>query len=210
MSDRVVIVGGGYSIKEGIEKGLWSNLNKNNLDVWSLNYAFLTMPFLPNKQIWVDFAFFLTQQKEILKLGKRGVKLVSRTFGTVYKDFNIKTYDWSRKKEKDRLFIGSEKLLVGTFALSLAEELKYKKIYLLGYDFGTTSINNRNTHYYLSDNIRKPSLKGAYREEDGSLKNSIKEDYKKFNSDNIINVSMQSNIECFKKINYEDFFKEVK
>ena len=180
MLDRVVILGGGYSIKEGIKKGLWTILNKNNLDVWSLNYAFLTMPFLPNKQLWIDFAFFLTCKKELLKLEKKNVKLVSRTFGTVYRDFNIKTYDWSRKKEKDKLFVGSEKLLVGTFALSLAEELKYKKIYLLGYDFGTTSIDDRNTHYYLNKNIRRPSLKGAYRREDGSLRDSIN-DYKIFN-----------------------------
>ena len=208
MNDNLIIIGGGYSIKKGIEKGLWTSINKKTIDIWSLNYAFLTMPFLPSVQLWTDFAFFLTCQKEILELGKKNVELISRTFGTVYKDFNIKTYDWSPNKEPDKLFVG-KLCLVGTFALSLAEKLKYKKIYLLGYDFGTSNIEDRNTHYYLNDDIRKPSLKGTYRKEDGSLKDSIK-DYKQFNKENIINVSLNSNIPYFKKISYTDFYLELK
>jgi hypothetical protein len=207
MNKEVIILGGGYSIKEGIEKGLWTYINKNNIDVWSLNYAFLTMPFLPSKQLWTDFSFFLTCQKELLRLEKVGVELVSRTFGTVYKDFNIKTYDWSLEKVDDKIFIG-KMCLVGTFALSLAEKLNYEKIYLLGYDFGTSSLEDRNTHYYLNKDIRRPYLKGTYREKNGSLKDSIK-DYKNFNAEKIINVSLQSNIPYFKKIGYDEFFREI-
>jgi hypothetical protein len=207
MNKEVIILGGGYSIKEGIEKGLWTYINKNNIDVWSLNYAFLTMPFLPNKQIWTDFGFFLTCKKELLELEKKNVELVSRNFGTLYTDFNITTYDWSLKKEKGKLSMG-ETCLVGTFALSLAEELKYKKIYLLGYDFGTSNLDDRKTHYYLDKNIRKAAAKYKYRKENGTVRDSIK-DYEDFNKENIINVSINSNIPYFKKISYDKFFKEL-
>jgi len=44
MNEEVIILGGGYSVKEGIEKGLWNKIKDKN--VWSLNYVFLTMPFL--------------------------------------------------------------------------------------------------------------------------------------------------------------------
>ena len=48
----VVIVGGGNSVREGIEKGLWDKIKDKK--VWALNSCFVFMPFMPKRILWVD------------------------------------------------------------------------------------------------------------------------------------------------------------
>jgi hypothetical protein len=51
----LIIVGGGYSVAKGIKQGLWERIKGN--DIWSLNFAYKTMPYLPSTEIWIDKMF---------------------------------------------------------------------------------------------------------------------------------------------------------
>ena len=106
--------------------------------------------------------------------------------------------------------------LSGMFALSLAVAEGYEEIYLLGYDFGTTVLTNKNTHFYqnnmphvYSTGMNHPEV---YRMPDNKVKREV-EDFKVYlNTPNlkIWNVSMVSNIPYFDKISYQDFYTKLK
>jgi len=98
----------------------------------------------------------------------------------------------------------------GVFALSLALFLmdysKYCKIFLLGADSGLTK-NNPDLHYY-------PKSKILHRGTDSTKyyeNHNADEIYKPFLpfKNNIYNVSPDSNLNLFKKINYLEFYSKV-
>jgi hypothetical protein len=88
----------------------------------------------------------------------------------------------------------------------------YKKIYLLGYDFGTSSTSDTNTHFYQdflsvpSSGVRNP---GVYRQNNNHVKKEVNDFnyYHQFKGVTIYNVSTQSNINSFVKISYQTFFE---
>ena len=187
----LIICGGGYSIKEGIKQGLWDRIKGQ--EIWSLNFSFLSMPYTPSKEIWIDFFFFLAQQKNLLKL--KNCELIAKNMGTVYKEFPITTYEATSKVERykdDMLFLG-RLCLCGMFAISLAIHRGYKNIYLLGFDHS----------------IAKNKLQ-VYRDENHKVRPEVK-DFEVFVKDEvkIHNVSTISNIECFEKIDYPELFRRL-
>jgi len=213
---ELVIVAGGPSVSEGINLGLWDKIKGK--EIWSLNYSFKFMPYLPAKQLWVDTTFFKNNIKEIQTLHEKGVKLVCKESHRLYDNFKmIEKHEVCRTvkeaNETKKLFIG-EQGLVGLFALSYAIRMSYENIWLLGYDFGTTDIKDSNTHFYqqefkntglLSSGVGRPSV---YLDHKGSVKPSVKDFqyYTQFNC-NIVNVSLTSNISTFKRIGYAEFLK---
>lgn len=219
----VILHGGGPSINKGREKGLYDKIRKQ--EIWSLNYAFLTMPYLPDKELWVDNKFFSSNKADLEELMKEDVDMIAK-FSTRYEAIdNISGYhttterpEYRRKNslEEDCVFRG--KLgLIGTFALTVAICMDYiSDIWILGYDYGTPEPNNKNTHYYkdeidvVSDGIGNTTV---YRQNNGKLKDSV-HDYKVFKADKdrIYNVSPQSNIpeKYIPKITYDEFFKRIK
>lgn len=220
-----ILVGGGFSIKEGIEKGLWDKIKGQ--DIWSLNYAYKFLPYLPNRQLWMDTTFFKNNIKDLQSLAEQKVALYTKYHPTykedMYKD-KIITYeitrDWDKRYnatvDNDAIFIAlyvGQLGLVGTFALSLACEEKYDIIYLLGYDFGAKSNTDLNTHFYVDDDkdiissgLRNPN---AYYE-NTSIKASVL-NYNEYNSykSKIYNVSLDSNISAFQRIGYDEFFRQL-
>ena len=66
MLKQVVLVGGGYSIVEGIETGLWEKLKQSTIEIWSLNWAYKTMPYYPTRECWIDINFFTSSIQELL------------------------------------------------------------------------------------------------------------------------------------------------
>lgn len=216
----VVIVGGGSSVKEGIEKGLWEQIKDK--EVWSLNFAFMFMPYLPKRQLWIDTSFFRNYCNKLQELHSHGVSLHTKKNEmydqAIYKD-KITTYEVARNlKEpiKDRLFVG-QMGLTGLLALHLAIIEQYDTIYLLGYDYGTPDLNDRITHFY-SDKVVENDIKSSgvantrvYLEDNNAPKKNM-EDLKFFNdfSNKIYNVSLKSNITYFEKISYEEFFNKIK
>jgi len=215
-----IICGGGYSVKEGISKGLWDRIKGQ--DVWSLNFTYKVMPYMPTREIFVDASFFNNNVKSLQDMTIMGVKIVAR-FKSKYQFIDeIIKYEATRNKKQ---YYGKEAInkkclyygrmgLCGIFALSLAIAEGYDKIYLLGYDFGTTSLNNVNTHFYQKDIMVISSGVGApevYRKSDNTVKEEV-EDFQVFTQEKdieIINVSPNSNIPYFPKITYEEFFTKL-
>jgi hypothetical protein len=208
---RCILIGGGYSVKEGIEKGLWDIIK--NEEVWSLNYAYKTMPYLPKKQIWVDSTFFKDNVVELQKLNQAGVECHTK-FNNIYAFIEtIQQHNTTREINNDKDYFIGQMGLVGMFALSIAVKSNYEEIYLLGYDFGTNNIDNKLTHYYqgkirtMSTGVGYPDV---YLNTDNKVKREINDFYKYKDYKTIYNVSINSNIQCFPKITYEEFFNKIK
>jgi hypothetical protein len=216
----VIIVGGGSSIQEGIDKRLWDKIKGR--EVWSLNSAFRTMPYNPTRQLWVDYRFFEHNAHYIQVMGSQGVKLTCKAhrkyafIGDVVEQKECcrqREFYGEGMKNVPLVFIGGHGLS-GCFALSLAVLEDYDIAYILGYDWGTTSVNQRKTHYY-QDKIKDLNIysRGAgnpeiYLEKLGKifikdfdlyLKEKIK----------IYNVSPNSNLYQFEKIDYDNFFERI-
>jgi hypothetical protein len=220
---EVIILGAGSSIQTGIDTGLWNKIRGK--DIWSLNSMFKIMPYNPTRQIWVDVSFFRHEVAELQRLFKEGVELHCKSH-THYSFISqrVNQYPCCRErefykepmKEVSHIFIGGHGL-VGLFSLSLAVKEEYDNIYLLGFDWGTKSNNERKTHVY-QDKIKDLNIRstgagkpGIYLKEDDSPNNFIKDFniYKKEKS-KIWNVSPDSNIEIFEKIDYNTLYEKIK
>jgi hypothetical protein len=213
---RVVICGAGVSVKEGISLGLWEKIR--NEEIWSINFVFLTMNFLPKREIWIDVAFFKNNIDKLQELYKRGVICCAKKHPKYATIPEIKTYETTRNihEAKDKVFIGSMGLS-GFFALHLACLENYDEINLLGFDFGVVGNPlDRQTHYYQNEltNIQSSGVghPELYLSDD---RKSIKPQVKEFEfflsyPSKIYNVSPQSNIQCFEKISYEQMFERIK
>ncbi len=215
----VIILGGGYSVKEGIEKGLWDKIKGQT--IWACNNSFFTVPYKCDKLVWLDDTFFTSNKEKISPLSDLKVEFATKTNNFLYNGFPyIKQYELTKDKkgylgrealikEDKKLYIGELKL-TGTFAISLAIALGYSTIYILGFDYGTPN-KSLNTHYYI-DNL---TLKHRgyynvtlYQDDKGKVKPNVS-DYEIFNHTKdikIYNVSLISNIQAFEKISYEQFF----
>ena len=207
---RVIIVGGGKSVTAGIESGLWEKIQGQ--EIWSLNYTFKMMPYLPTRQIWVDTTFWKNNSQDMERLAQQGVlchaKMNTRYLGIDY----IKTHEVGRDlKEKNKIFSGAMGLC-GMFALGLAIKEGYDEIYLLGYDWGTKSENDINTHFYqgkttyISSGVGRPQvyLQGS------SPKKGVHDFdiYKEHKT--VYNVSVESNINTFPKLSFSQFYEQIK
>lgn len=220
---EVVVLGGGDSINDGIDKGLWDKIKDKN--IWSLNSIFKIMPYIPTRQVWVDVSFFKHEAHNIQVLGKKGVKLHCKRH--LYYSFlgdSIKQHDAFRDteilednsmKEISHVFMGGHGL-VGIFALSLAIREEYDTIYLLGYDWGSLSNEHRKTHCY-QDKIKELNIRstgagkpGIYLNTDDSPNKNIL-DFNMYDKEKakIYNVSPLSHITNFEKIDYLEFFRRI-
>jgi hypothetical protein len=205
----VILVGGGASIKEGIELGLWEKIKGQ--EIWSINFAFLTMPYLPNREVWTDISFFKNNIDILQRLYYQGVSCHAKLHHKYADIPEIKTYETTREPvySKEKMFIGRMGLS-GFFALSLAVKNNYDVVYLLGYDFGSKTTN---THYYQdslnvsSTGVGHPEL---YRNHHGEVKEEVK-DFELFLQypTKIYNVSLESKIPYFEKIDYPTFFSKI-
>jgi hypothetical protein len=206
----IILVGGGSSVTEGLELGLWDKLKDR--EVWSINYAFMTMPYLPSREVWVDVSFFQNNMEALQKLHSQGVKCYAKKHMKYAEIPEITTCETTRdpKDMEKRIFIGRMGLS-GFFALHLATKEIADRIFLLGYDFGAPT---RNTHYYQS--YLKVQSTGFNRPELYREGNRVKEEVKDFElftspgiKAKIYNVSTISAIQCFEKIDYLTFFTKL-
>jgi hypothetical protein len=207
----IILVGGGSSISEGLSLDLWKHIQDK--EVWSINFAFLTMPFIPTREIWVDLSFFKNNMEALQNLQKQGVKCYAKKHMKYAGIPEITLYETSRdpKEMHNKTYIGRMGLS-GFFALHLAVKETPDRIFLLGYDFGS---NTNKTHYYQdqlkveSSGVGKPEL---YRN-GTSIKDEVK-DFENFTNQDIktkiYNVSPDSAISCFPKIDYLTFFDLIK
>ena len=197
---QLVIIGGGSSISEGISKGLWNKLkDKFVIGINSSCYHFKN----PTFQVWLDKKFY-EAHKEIfdklpLVITKPKPKLPSNVI-------QLKTTNNYYRDIRKGVWKGS---LSGIYALSLAIYLLDEgEIFLLGYDFcgmGKDKKGRAKTHYY-EDIEHKGRGKINYYGTSGRADR----DFKPFANERkvkIYNVSLQSQINTFPKISYDQFFK---
>jgi len=220
MEKEIIIIGGGSSINEGIEKGLWEKI-KNKITIGT-NYSYR---FFNNPTIFcfVDYSFYNnTLNKDFVD----NFPLV------ITKIPNQKDQREEFKKKKNfilfpvsQTYKGTESLkkgiytdrLVGLFSLTLAISLGFKKIFLLGMDFGC--VNGR-THFY--ENVLSHRGVGMRMTRDGKKRHNTfiyeknpDEFYKVYLDDiknrniKIFNISLRSKIPVFPKVNYNNFFKMI-
>jgi len=208
-----VICGGGASVTEGVETGLWDKLKESGIEVWSVNYAFRAMkPLLPTKQLWCDTTFFKNNIKDLEELAKSGVECHTKKNDRYNFINNIIQHECTRKpEEKDnKVFIGALGLS-GMFSLSLAVQMKYDTIYLLGMDFGVPNQGIAQTHFYqgkmeyISTGVGRPQV---YL--DGNSPKKAVRDFDIYKDiPNIFNVSLISNIQSYRKIGYPEFYGKI-
>lgn len=226
---EVIIIGGGQSVSEGIDLQLWDKIQGR--EIWSLNYAWKLMPYLPIREIWVDSAFFEKNVDDIEGLWKKGVQLIAKknmryALLNHYLGEAVTQYDETRSSQgfkgvhalvETPLLFAGHKGLVGVFALSLAVAEKYDIIYLLGYDWGTPSNSDKQTHFYqgqiqvFSTGIANTEI---YLHRDDTPQKEVHEfDLHKAAAENnglkIYNVSTRSHIDAFEKIGYLKFFELI-
>ncbi len=219
---QCVIVGGGYSVKEGIDKGLWDKIRGK--EVWACNSIFKIMPYLPTRELWVDKDFWNHEIDNLQQLQLKGVELITKDyFRLAGLQEQITQYGTERELaawksemlQEQRIFTGAMGL-VGMFDLGVAVMRGYDEIFLLGYDFGSPGLDIKSTHVVQERILELNILSyGAGRPEvyilpDGQLRNEIKdwEAYTTF-PNKIWNVSMISNLTYFPKITYDDFFSKI-
>lgn len=205
---QLIIIGGGHSIKEAISKDLWNKLDGKF--VIGTNYSFNF--HVPTIQCYLDNKFF-EEQKEKLKT----LPLIITKPHQKHKLANqimLKVNSKGTRDLKNGVYKGS---LTGIFALSLSIYLlDVGEIFLLGYDFGASGYNTAKdkktkhaiTHFYQGQLKHRGIGKVNYY----NTKGRPERDFKPFEKEKkikIYNVSMNSKINTFEKISYDEFFKKL-
>lgn len=216
----VILIGGGSSIKSEADNGLWEKI-QGKAEIWSINFAYKFLPYLPQRQIWMDTTFFKNYIEDLQKLSQAGVKLCTMKHplynSAIYKD-KIEQYEVTRISNYDEFkkAVFASQGLSGCFAMSLAVKEGYDPIYLLGFDYGTTTFDNKTTHFY-QDKVKDAKIQsaGIANTEVYLQRNNIPQpfviDYEIFKKfpNKIVNVSINSNLSSFEKIGYPEFFERL-
>lgn len=205
--NKIIIIGGGTSIEEGVNKGLWNKIrNKYTIGI---NYSFNFFKN-PTFQCFVDGDFYNENKENMKDLFVIGNGDDKRIENPLKKDLLIKS---SAKYHRDIAKGCYTPSLCGLFALSLGIYLLQKgEIYLLGYDFGFIDdrIDKKRrhyTHFYQNEIDHRGTGKvNYYLGMDNLRRFNVYKDEKNVK---IYNVSPKSRIEIFEKINYDQFFNKL-
>lgn len=209
MNKQIIIIGGGTSIREGIDKGLWNKI-KDKFTV-GLNYSYHYFPN-PTFQSFVDYDFYNKQIKDLESLSlvignkKKFKEILDNTImipaiSKYYRDIKPGVYKAS---------------LVGLWALSLTIYLTNPgdEIYLLGYDYGEAKRGNDKTpsltHFYQGKINHRGIGKINYYNAEGRARRDFGV-YEIIKDIKIYNVSQISRIptDIFPKITYDEFLKRL-
>ena len=219
---KVILIGSGYSVKKGLNLDLWNQIKGE--DIWSLNFCYRFMPYLPSKQVWADTNVWEKCQDSLLILNQYGVDLHARNYHGYEEYPQVKLHNVENEKhellpfaddkglEWNSIFIGRCGF-VGLFALSLACAMKYDEIYLLGYDFGTVDQTVTKTHWYQElSQINAGSYGKTSLYLQGDKPRSEIEDFEYYlaSKSKIFNVSDITRIDYFDKLTYPEFFGRLK
>jgi hypothetical protein len=205
--NQLIIVGGGKSIQDGISLGLWDKL-RDKFTI-GLNYAYKFSEFTVIS--FVDIQFYNQEYNNLAKLPL----ILGTNYRTDKKNLPNTIYLTPTNKYSRDLSTGVYcPRLVGMLALTLGIYLlDVGEIFLLGYDMGSI-IKDRDpkgreiTHFY-QDNIQHGGIGKTYYY---NRKNAEEVDfgvYKQEKQVKIYNVSPQSNLNLFDKIDYPTFFQKI-
>jgi hypothetical protein len=193
-------VGGGTSVQEGLEMGLWDKIKST--DIITCNNAILHIPYAPKYATWLD-----STDKDptvIKKILETPCIRVTQQHHEECDDSKVIRFNIHHKPElfyngieQGALFVG-KRMFTGVFALSLAIYIGYKRIFLLGFDWsgkGEWWGYGTNPSVFLKD-VKKKKVQDDVGEHHDVFKGKAE----------IWNVSPNSNIPSFPKITYGKFF----
>lgn len=220
---QLIIIGGGASIQDGIDRGLWEKLQGK----FTIGLNFCYRYFTPTVLSYVDYIFYdigdynfsQNQQKEHVNKLSTLPLIVGKYHAKLKKLDNtimLKTNEnvWYRDI---RLGCYSSRL-AGLFALSLGIYLLNEgEIYLVGFDGGSISdkVDNKNrkiTHFYNDIEHRGTGKCDYYNGKSKKGKKFIDRDFEPYLQEtkcHIYNVSLKSKITTFPKLNYSGFFYKL-
>ena len=182
--NQLIIIGGGYSINEGIGLGLWSKLE--NKFTCGINYS--CKYFQSTYLACLNYTdFYDINRKELSKLPL--IITCARPHPS----------EW----EKNTILINKNFRLSGILALYIGVKLRVKEIYLLGFDY---SKQKKKTHFYQGEIHHRGIGQDQYYNR--GFENRDFSIFKNTNS-KIYNVSLESKINTFPKISYLQFFKQL-
>lgn len=212
----IIIIGGGLSIQDGIKLGLKEKIK--NKFVFACNYAYKHFPY--TAMLFLDKDFYVP------KYAKR--KEVQDKYPDIYNELstlpliisNNINNGISEFLHKNTFLIhyrtptGERPVQTGIFALALAEQLKAKNIFLCGFDWTRQTIPEKKEnynpksdlqiHYYPKKEINHNGFGFT-----GFYDRHNPDNYFKFygyKDSKIYNVSLESNIQNFEKIDYSTMF----
>jgi hypothetical protein len=186
--NRLVIIGGGSSIK-GFD------LAKLNHE-FTFGLNFVCHYYDPTALIWIDRDFYSKHQQVINNLKCVKITRDSRDVpADVFKLLSAKEYHGLDGLSKGLY----HPYLVGLFSLSLGIALKFKEIYLLGFD---GRFVNDKSHFH--DIVHRGT-----QDEMVYIRGNARFDVYKDCPSKIYNVSLDSAIHAFPKISYEQFCKII-
>ena len=207
MSKQIIIIGGGSSIKEEIDKGLWNRLKGK----WTIGLNYSYNFFNSTMLCYADSNFYNEESK------KEKFQNLPLIIGKEHSQLKILPNTMTLKTNDVKYFrdvkLGCYKSnLCGIFALSLAIYLLDEgEIYLLGYDYGATKRTKDGralTHFYQGKinhrgigNVNYFDTIGRADKDFGVYQNESKV--------HIYNVSLESKITIFPKLSYAGFFDKL-
>jgi len=204
--NQLIILGGGTSVQEGIDKALWTKLQGK----WTIGLNYSYNYFYPTILCYVDEDFYTQEKKRLDNL--------PLVIGKLHRDIttsdNIITLGVNDSKYIRNIKKGVYKSsLAGLFALSLSIYLLDEgEIFLLGFDYGDNGNKDKNnrayTHFYQGDIHHRGIGKINYYKAKGRASRDF-DVYQKEEKIKIYNVSSISNINSFPKITYNEFFKKL-
>lgn len=214
--NKVIIVGSGASIRQS----LWTT-PLDNLPIWpilqnqrtiAINWAY---KWLPNSILYFADARFLATEYQNIKDWSKLITRPNGWYDQRYKEYfpelpkNLEFHSYPFCNLSGESSIG--------YAL---EKLQADEIYLLGFDCGEV---DGKTHFYDDGtntigtfNWKGDIVSGVGKNQRGFYNTAIynndpNQQFVKFEKfkDKIINVSIKSRIEVFKKITYDEFYKRI-
>lgn len=203
----LVIIGGGTSVKEGLDMGLWDKIK--HLDICTCNNAILHIPYPPKIAVWLDST---DKDPKVLEkiLATPCIRVTQMNHdqnddGRVIRfdilrlrDDTDKTVDHiDRGIKEGKLYVGG-RMFTGIFAISLAIYMGYKKIYLLGFDW----YKGKDGKCEWWDYQTNPKIFMHK----GKAQPDVSDHDVFIGKADIINVSQKSLIPSFPKITYKKFF----
>jgi len=201
---QLVIIGGGSSIQEGVSKDLWNKLKDKFVIGINYSYNYFKDPTI---LCYCDKKFYNDERKKIKNLPL----VIGKEHGQLHPEPNTIMLKTIASKYSRDLKNGVWKSsLTGIFALTLAIHLLDEgEIFLLGYDYSAIGKSKRSeslTHFYQEEIQHRGTGRTNYYDSSGRADKDFLP-YKNEKKIKIYNVSMNSRINTFKKISYDQFFK---
>lgn len=204
---RAILIGGGSSLRLGLSKGLWKKLEGEFTIGLNSNYHHFNSTVLA----FSDQPFYKKNKENLSKLPL----VVCKNHNEIIKGNHLNFIPLPMTNKYDNTLKKGvySSILVGLFAITIAIYLKVNEIFILGFDWSLKTDKKDNegkvlTHYYQEDKSLKH--RGFYKT---SFYDSNKPEkyFKVYLNEpvKIYNVSLNSHINCFPKIGYDEFFKRL-